>query len=382
MNRSLESVFAVFGIMQAGGAFVPLDPKLPQERIEFVVQDCQIRYLICHPGLEDKVSPIVAELSQIKAILGLKLAEFASYSWENLGEMPELSPDQVNILEQDLAYVMYTSGSTGQPKGIMHSHYSGLSYARLSVDLYRVLPEDRVCSHSPLHYDISTFGYFSSPLAGATSIILPEAYTMMPASLSQLMETEKLSIWYSVPLALIQLQQRGVLEKRNLASLRWVLFGGEPFPPKVLGELMKVWPQAQFSNVYGPAEVNQCTFYTIPEIPKDDQAIPLGQAWDNTEIILLNEKDEEVTGQEIGEILVRSATQMRAYWNRPTLSEAAFFIREPHPGFIEKFYRTGDLARFNEKSELLFLGRKDRQIKIRGYRVELTEVETILMQQI
>lgn len=381
MNRSLESVLAVYGIMQAGAAFVPLDPKLPKERIQFVIQDCQIRFLISHPGLEPKLQDLSKDFPPLQAILGLQSDQLASHSWDIIRSLPLLDSRKVNLLEQDLAYVMYTSGSTGQPKGIMHTHYSGLSYARLSVDLYELRSEDRVCSHSPLHYDISTFGYFSAPLAGATSIILPEAYTLMPASLSQLMESERLSIWYSVPLALIQLLQRGVLEKRNLESLRWVLFGGEPFPPKVLAGLMRLWPQAKFSNVYGPAEVNQCTYYTVPEIPNDDQALPLGQAWDNTDILLLNESEQEVAGGEIGEIMVRSATQMQGYWNRPDLSKKAFYTQEFFPGFVEKYYRTGDLGRYNEKGELCFLGRKDRQIKIRGYRVELTEIEGVLMQQ-
>ena len=183
----------------------------------------------------------------------------------------------VKILESDLAYIMYTSGSTGAPKGIMHTHHSGLSYAKLSTQVYDVKPSDRIANHAPLHFDISTFGYFSGPLASATTVIIPDAYTKLPASLSTLMEQEKISIWYSVPLALVQLLHNGVLEARDLSSLRWVLYGGENFMPKYIRSLMALWSNATFSNVYGPAEVNQCTFYHLNMPPESDGPIPIGK---------------------------------------------------------------------------------------------------------
>ena len=196
----------------------------------------------------------------------------------------------------------------------------------------------------------------------------------LPASLSSLIEKERLTLWYSVPLALIQLLTRGVIEERDLSSLRWVLFGGEPFPPKHLRKLMESWPNATFCNVYGPAEVNQCTYYHLPAPPPSDTPIPLGTIWENTEGIILGNEDEEVNPGETGELLIRSATRMQGYWNNPELTERSFFIRD-RKGLQEVFYRTGDLVRRNEEGLLEFLGRKDRQVKVRGYRVELSEIE-------
>ena len=175
-----------------------------------------------------------------------------------------LSGSDLKINETDLAYIIFTSGSTGRPKGIMHSHFSALNYARLSANTYELEESDVLSNFSSLHFDMSTMDYLTVTYAGASAVIISEAYTKIPASLSRLMQDEAISIWYSVPFALIQLLQHGLLEQRDLSSLRWVLYGGEPFAPKHLKKLMDLWPHARFSNVYGPAEVNQCTYYHLP----------------------------------------------------------------------------------------------------------------------
>ena len=379
LNRSLETAIAIYGIMQAGAAYVPLDSSAPAPRTRFLLQDCGIKHLVTNPSQRRGLQQILSEKTNLRSVIGLK-GEWPveSISWEEVEQMKSHAPP-VRILENDLAYLMYTSGSTGAPKGIMHTHRSGLAYAKLSAGLYGLTPDDRIGNHAPLYFDISTFGYFSAPLAGATTVIVPDAHTKMPASLTQLMEKERLSIWYSVPLALVQMLQRGLLEKRDLTSLRWVLYGGEPFPSKHLRKLMQQWPQARFSNVYGPAEVNQCTFYHFPKPPEEGEAPPLGQVWDNTEMLVLDEKNEEVASGQTGELLIRTATMMRGYWNNPKLTQNSLFKKETVPGMEEAFYRTGDLVKIGDDGLLYFLGRKDRQIKTRGYRVELDEVANALL---
>ena len=166
-----------------------------------------------------------------------------------------------------------------------------------------------------------------------------------------------------------------------MTSLRWVLFGGEPFPVRYLKELMSRWPQARFSNVYGPAEVNQCTSYQVPPIADtrsdeaNDEPIPIGTIWDNTEGLILDENDQPVAQGQIGELVIRSPTMMRGYWARPESNASAFYRQRLYSNFEKTFYRTGDLVRSRPDGQLLFVGRKDRQIKVRGYRVELDDVE-------
>ena len=378
LPRSLHTALAIYGIMNAGGVYVPLDPDAPISRIQHLIQDCNIKILITNPAKRRSIPKLLEGFGSLTHIIGLKseTLNLPAITWEEIQTLPE-SHIHNTLQAQDLAYIMYTSGSTGAPKGIMHTHYSGLSYARLSQDLYDLGTKDIIGNHSPLHFDISTMGYFTSPLAGATTVIISDAYTKMPASLSQLVEKERLTLWYSVPLALIQILTRGVMEERDFSSLRWVLFGGEPFPTKHLRELMKAIPQATFCNVYGPAEVNQCTYYHLPHPPEDHTPIPIGKIWPNTEGLILDNEEKEVKPGETGELLIKSATRMQGYWNNPELTKRSFYKRNPS-GIEEVFFKTGDLVRENEEGLLEFLGRKDRQIKVRGYRVELDEIEACL----
>ncbi|MEL7351448.1 MAG: amino acid adenylation domain-containing protein [Cyanobacteria bacterium P01_A01_bin.116] len=389
LNKSLESAIAIYGIWKAGAAYVPLDPSAPISRLAYMVNHCGIRHLITHRSKRRKLPALLQSAPALRWIVGipesvdLKLSAERQIVRSDWSAVPgSKAAPVVKLLSQDLAYIMYTSGSTGAPKGMMHTHDSGLSYAQLAARTYRLKASDRIGNHSPLHFDISTLGFFAGPLVKATTIIIPEAYTKLPASLSQLIQDEALTVWYSVPFALTQLILRGVLAQRDLSTLRWVLFAGEPFPAKYLYALMQQLPNARFSNIYGPAEVNQCMYYHVPPpaagapVPKD--IAPIGQVWENSEELVVDEQDQPVAPGEMGELLIRSATMMSGYWQQPALNAKAFF----HTQIANQaavFYRTGDLVQQQPDGQYRFIGRKDRQIKTRGYRVELDEVETTLV---
>lgn len=379
MDRCIETAIAVYGIMKAGASYVPLDPSAPHSRTSFLVEDCEIKHLLTTKKQDKRILAIIDLQPNIKSIIGNTLSlAIPTISWKEIFEISITDYKPVKILESDLAYIMYTSGSTGTPKGIMHTHHSGLTFAKLSSQVYGLNFEDRVANHAPLHFDISTFGYFSAPLASATTVIIPDAYTKLPASLSTLMEKEKITIWYSVPLAIVQLLFNGVLEKRDLSSLRWVMYGGENFVPKYMTSLMKIWPDATFSNVYGPAEVNQCTYFHIENPPNSNDQIPIGKIWGNSTHKIIDANGAEVKKGSSGELIVRTATMMKGYWNNPKLTKKSIFKETIAPGIENVFYKTGDMVREDENDNLIFLGRNDRQIKIRGYRVELDEVESVL----
>lgn len=383
MNKCLELPVALYGILKAGAAYVPIDPTAPSARAKLIVEDCGIRHLLTVPSHARKAARLATEAPGLRRVIGTAAPSESDQAslflpWEMVDRAPARDP-AISLVEQDLAYIMYTSGSTGAPKGLMHTHGSGLAYARLSAREYGVVPEDRLGNHSPLHFDMSTFEYLTGPLCGATTVIIPEETTMFPRSLAELIERERLTFWYSVPLALIQLLHQGGIEERDLSSLRWVLFGGEPFAPKHLSRLAELWPRARFSNSYGPAEVNQCTAYHLPPDPIDlDQPIPIGQVWPGAEGRIVEPDGRIVAHGEPGELLIRSPTMMRGYWARPDLNRRAFFRESLFTDFDKVFYRTGDLVRDRGDGNLLFLGRKDRMVKVRGYRVELDEVEAVL----
>ena len=382
MNKCLEMPLAVYGIMKAGAAYVPIDPAAPAARLKYIFQHCGIQVLITQVSKLKILSEIIGE-TQLDCLVGIDETSdltIRSVPWQEVYDASSQTPDSGPMTEQDLAYIMYTSGSTGEPKGIMHTHHSGLSYAKLSAETYRLHEKDILGNHSPLHFDMSTFEFFSGPLKGACTVLIPEEYTKLPASLSNLIDDERLTIWYSVPLALIQLLLRGAMETRDLSALRWILFGGEPFPIEYLRELMIRLPNARFSNVYGPAEVNQCAFYHVEKLPgKNEDSIPIGRVWANSEGLVIDPHDQPVAPGTTGELLIRSPTMMQGYWNREDLNQRAFYYHTPFPGYQETFYRTGDLVQLTESGNYKYFGRKDRQIKTRGYRVELDEVEMALV---
>ena len=396
LPRSLESAVAVHGILKSGAAFVPIDPATPLDRLRSIVRDCGIKHLITDGSkrlvLNELFTERNAHLSPT-CVLGLTLDSTSTarcFDWEILDDFPSTRPTQ-QISESHLAYVMYTSGSTGLPKGIMHTHSSGGAYAELSRDLYDIGPTDVIGNHSPLHFDMSTLGYLTAPLAAAETSIIPAAYTKMPASLSQLMEDHEMTVWYSVPYALIQLLLRGACEQRDHSSLRWILFGGEPFPSKHLQSSLRCWDSARFSNVYGPAEVNQCTFFNVPDTWKHLDVLPplpIGTVWGRTESLVVSTEDncgsppanlldESV---EEGELLIASPTMMKGYWRRPDLNKQAFYEENISTEKPQKtYYRTGDLVCTQSDGNLLFLGRIDRQTKLRGHRIELDEIEAAIV---
>ncbi|WP_299102882.1 amino acid adenylation domain-containing protein [uncultured Winogradskyella sp.] len=383
MNRCMESFIAVYGITMAGAVFVPLDPTAPNERTQFLIDDCKIEHLVTVPAQSRAIVKIAAVSEGLQTIIGLdKDLDVNTVSWSNVYKSDRNSVEFPRVLGKDLAYIMYTSGSTGLPKGIMHTHNSCLAYAKGSKTLYDVAALDVIASHAPLHFDISTFAYFTAPLAASTIVVLSDAHTKMPVSLAQLIEQEKISIWYSAPQALIQLFLNGLIEEKDFSSLRWVLFGGEVFPNKYIKQLLALWPQAKFSNVYGPAEVNQCTYFNIDNTYEINEDLPLGTVWENTDYRILDTNDKQVEKGTSGVLAIRSETMMLGYYNNKPLTDKSFYHESILSGYDHVFFKTGDVVKENEIGQLLFIGRNDRQVKIRGYRVELDEIEAILLQHI
>ncbi len=383
LHKSLESAVAIYGVMKAGAAYVPLDPSAPPGRTVQLIRLAGIRHLITHAQTTNALRQLATAGAELECAIGAPPdagLTARTVDWQQVQQSPAHNAPDVACMEQDLSYVMFTSGSTGDPKGIMHTHHSGLSYARWAASAYGLDHRDRVSNHAPLHFDLSTFDFFAGALAGAATVIVPEEVMKLPASYSKWLQDQRISVFFTVPFALIQLLLRGGLPARDLGALRWVIFGGEPFPTKHLRDLMGQLPKARFSNMYGPAEVNGCTFYHVPILADDtDEPIPIGQLCPNMEALVVADDDQLVTAGEIGQLLIRSPTMMQGYWNRPDLNARAFYRRGVFPGYEDVFYRTGDLVQRRADGHYQFLGRQDRQIKARGYRVELDEVETALL---
>ncbi len=383
LPKCFESAIALYGIMSAGAVYVPLDPTAPAARVEFVIRDCGIRRVVSSAAKSQVIEELHAAGTPLEAIFGIDDSEaipYRSVSWKEIAAFPA-TPPPVPTTEQDLCYILYTSGSTGTPKGIMHTHRSALAWAEVTTSVYRLSSDDVISNYAPLHFDLSTLDYFGGARARATTVIIPEEYTRFPASLAGLIEDEKMTVFYTVPLALVRLATPGILEGRDFSTLRLVLFGGEPMPLKHLQSVMTQLPAVQFVNVYGPTETNGCTHYPVVAEPQEgDDSLPIGRPYPNVDAMVVDSDGAQVEVGESGELLVRAPTMMRGYWGRPDLNEKAFFTRNEHGGIPEVFHTTGDLVEPLPDGNLRFLGRRDRQIKARGNRVELDEVEAVLLQ--
>jgi amino acid adenylation domain-containing protein len=380
MSKGIDAAVAMYGIWKAGAAFVPIDPWLPPDSLVSVLRDCGIRVLFVNrPRMRSLRRADLSGLDlQLIGVEESDLFERKSLSWHDISGVPA-SPPNVAATEQDLSYIFYTSGSTGEPKGMMHTHRSGLSFVDWCAREFELGPDDRVGNHAPLHFDLSLFDYVSAASVGATTVILSEERQKIPASVAQLIEDEGITVWYSVPAAWTQMLLRGSLDERDFSKLRCVLFAGEPFPPKLLQSAMEKASQARFFNLYGVTETNVCTFYPVPRpIPFTDMPVPIGRVCPNLEGQVLADDDQPVEPGTVGELVIRGPAVMRGYWNRPDLHREIFWRRPMAEGQDDLFYRTGDLVCEDEGGQLRFAGRKDRQIKSRGHRIELDDVQALL----
>ncbi|HSM06330.1 MAG TPA: amino acid adenylation domain-containing protein [Longimicrobiales bacterium] len=377
MHKSLDLGVALYGILKAGGVFVPLDPFLPPARLELMIGDCGIRHLVASESVARTLEALPPAGRPL--VYGMTPRDgLEAVPWEEVDTRAAHPPD-LPLIDLDLGYIMYTSGSTGRPKGMMHTHGGSRAYARWGADHVGLRAEDRVASHAPLHFDLSIFDFFSTARAGAAVVLVPEGVTRFPASFTRTIEAEGISVVFTVPFTLIEMLERGAMDQRDLSSLRWILFGGEPFPPKHLRALMARLPAVRFTNVYGPAEAPSCTCYDVPELAEgDDAPIPIGTLSRNSRGRILDADGGDCPVGVPGELCVRSSTLTLGYWKRPELNARVFLERPSHGPRPEVWYRTGDLVSRGEDGLLHFHGRRDRMVKTRGHRVELDEVEAAL----
>ena len=376
--KGAEGFLAMHGVVSAGAIAVPLDPGSPATRLTRICEQMQIDVIISHAPRAKGLGEM-HELRPIRAVIGLDAPApgITAIDAATLAGLAPTAPATVDI--DEAAYIITTSGSTGEPKGMVHTHRSALAYADMTIRTYDMTPEDRVSDIAPHHFDISTHSLWSVPRVGATNIVVSEPFQRLPASHSQLLQDQAVTFWYSVPFLLQQLVLRGDLANRDFSALRWVHFGGEVISPQVIGEMMGHCPNARFANIFGPAETNQCTLAVFDSPPDLGAPVSIGYPLDHSVIRVCHtdaatpDDASLVAPGEVGEMWTHTPQLMDGYWGQPEKNEQVL-----HDIDGQTFYRSGDLVSVDERGEFSFFGRIDHQVKVRGFRIELEGVELAL----
>jgi amino acid adenylation domain-containing protein len=384
LPKSLDAVIALWGTLKAGAAYVPIDPGAPSARMAFIARDCSIAALVTRADRAAAVAeafgtdpPMGAVWLADGSAAEARVAGRPVVPWASLESLPASAPD-VPLTRDALAYILYTSGSTGDPKGVVHTHGSALAFVEWAARTFAVAPDDRLANHAPFHFDLSTFDLFAGACAGAAVYPVPARANAFPAAITKLYVSERLTIWYETPSSLALMLSRGGLASLDLSALRVLLFAGEVMPVKTLRELMRLAPHARFANLYGPTETNVCTWHEVTSPPAEDRSLPIGMASSGDHLLVLDDSLTPVPRGGAGELWVHGRSVMRGYWGDPQRTAETLRTLDVAGSGPVLAYRTGDLVCEGADGALEFLGRRDHQVKTRGYRVELGEIETVL----
>jgi amino acid adenylation domain-containing protein len=393
LDPSIEEVVAIYGILKAGAAYVPMDSYTPVQRVAFIIENCGIKALVTTGQTITKFyteEVLDKVFSSVQCVIlkdegGTenegKLSQTKIVTWQDVLEAPSEPLAPINLIDSDLAQILYTSGSTGQPKGVMLTHRSSLNMANCFYECLRVRPTERMSHQFSISFSASIIDIFTSIQAGATIIVVPPELWAFPMAIANFIEEQRINIWSSVPSLLTQLVLRGNLQQHTFSELRAITFAGEVFPIKYLRQLMEIIPHAQYCNNYGSTETGARTYYLFENISPEITSVPLGKASHNTELFVVNDENKIASPSEVGELYARGSSLMKGYWGMPEKTREVLVPYTLHPHLGEEIvFRTGDLVKQDADGNYIYVGRRDHTIKSRGYRIELTEVEKTISQ--
>ena len=386
MPKSIEAIVAILATLKADCVFVPLDTRSPVARSLKIIRASDGRCLLAAPSVEKGLRELIEASGDVASLPlgwismdgGGVAPESAAFTWEEVASLEAGVLDSANGAD-DPAYILFTSGSTGDPKGVLITHGNVLRFVEWAIGYFGIDETDRVSAHPPLYFDLSVFDIFGTFAAGAELHLVPAEVNLLAHKLAEFIRSSELTQWFSVPSVLNYLMKFDVLAEGDFPTLRRVIWCGEVLPTPTLMYWMQCVPHASFTNLYGPTEATiASSYYTVARCPTDKRApLPIGSPCDGERLYVLNADLEPVPAGEVGDLYIAGVGLSPGYWRDPAKTASAF-VPSPFAEAPGRIYRTGDLAKVGPDGLFYFLGRADTQIKSRGYRIELGEIEAAL----
>ncbi len=365
IDRTLRSVLSFLGIVYSGNFYVPIDPTMPKDRINRIFHTLEPALIISCVA-----DPMTEAYGAIPYEDMLKREADESL-------LKRIREDSCDV---DPLYALFTSGSTGIPKGVLISHRSVLDLTAAFQDAFSFTENSVFGNQAPFDFDVSVKDIYNALNCGGTVQIIPKKYFKMPKLLIGFLRDRSVStiIWAVSALRIVA--DFKTLDDEEPLALENVMFSGEVMPVRTLNYWMDHLPDARYVNLYGPTEITcNCTYHVIDRRYGNDEMLPIGKAFRNSKVFLLDEEAKRITGHDrIGEICVSGSCLALGYWNDPAATAQAFVNDPLVSEYPLRIYKTGDLGYYNDKNELVFVSRKDSQIKHMGHRIELGEIEVAL----